>query len=1013
MGYLLQDNDAGDQFSVNIFRGVDPAHTPYFWTFGGRSSCPNEPFTIPRDQAQITLESADGKGFNTVQQDIPPDQVIAYPVKMSNLAPAYFNESRYFSLSLVQNSNKFGAIVESQGIRLGEAQYRMPPTEPIYTYAYVSKGSQFYDYDDIVLTMTPTCPDNSISNHQSNDLLIEAHFRHECSNVSIVEPGDNWVIKKAGTTTANESVIVYVSDYDLTNPKLQSVTLQYRLVGSSEGWRDYKTLTKAQLQAYYEENKATYKEPKYPFVFDIKNNDVFIDGTYELRAMNTCGTAGFVFSNVITGKVDRANLSLFGSPLPNDGLLSLGDEISVAFNKNVQCARIKNGVNYVFMRKRDSAIINMQHSCFGNKIIFTILDSIPLLDGETIVAKVMGVQDLAGNTLAKPIVWEFEVSYNPVYWNPSKLVLNMYRNSRDTITANLLNTGVGTHGFTLTSKNQPWLNPFAISNFVPPSGQKVDLRFNATGLPLGVYYDTLRAKVNGFTTELLPVELHVLAAPPVWTLTQNKYESSETFICNFDKDSGGVLSDDTMDRIAAYIGSELRGVANITRSGNYYRALITIQGNDADNGREIDFRVWDASAGTEYDGHVRSGATYTSNKVDGSTVTPRILDVSTVADSARYIRLTKGWNHLAFNTTMADMRVDKVLRNLHSAEGDLIKSQDKTASYSPANRQWISTDAGLKTLDAKTGYMIFVSRNDSLRISGKNAEPELTVLNKGWTLIGNIAQKDVPVNEAYGFTNLSNGAIMKNFSQSFSYDSASKTWSGPAAVQTNSSYWLRNGKFGTVTPRANNADTTCATLNIANYDKTINLFGIVLINGVEMSTSDIKVRALINGECRGTGQLEYNAILKRYVLSMLVYHVNDGDKVSFKLVRPDGSTLDMPRTITFTANYAWGTPDNPFIFTNGTEGLSTKPVTQRITQAKAYPVPFTSDLKLDVSLTRNQKITVELIDQLGRILSTQSLQAREGDNTFTFNASAAYVPGIYFLRLSTGKTQTVIRIIKQ
>lgn len=1011
VGYLLQDNDAGDQFSVNILRGVDPSHTPYFWTVGGRSSCPNEPYTIPRDQASLTLESADGRGFNTVQQDIPVDSVVAFPVKMANLAPAYFNESRYFSLSLVQNSNKYGAIVESQGIRLGEAEYRMPPTEPIYTYAYVSKGSQFYDYDDIVLTMTPTCPDNSISNYQSNDLLVEVHFRHECSNVSIVEPGDNWVIKKAGTPTANESLVVYISDYDLSNTKLQSITLQYRLVGSSDGWRDYKTISKAQLSAYFWENRATYREVKYPFVWDIKNNESIIDGDYEIRAMSTCGTSGFIFSNVIHGKVDRSSIVLFGNPLPNDGLLSLGDEISVSFNKYIQCARIKAGDNYNFVLKRNGAPVHVAHSCFGNKLIFTILDSIPLLDGEIIQASVKDIQDLSGNKLGSPVVWEFVVSYNPIYWNPAKLSINLYRNTRDTVQLHLLNTSVGTHSFTLSSKNRPWSSPFAISNNVPPAGQQVDLRLNATGMALGVYYDTLRASVNGFTTEILPVEMHVLASPPNWNLSGSQFDNTSTIICNFDLDSSGTLSSDTMDRIAAFIGSELRGVSNITRNGNFYRALITVQGSSADNGRPIDFRVWDASRGVEYDGHPRVSMTFGVNKVDGTTASPRILDVSILRDSARYIRLTKGWNHLAFNTTMADMSVDKVLRNLSSAEGDLIKTQDKTANYSASLKQWVSLSGGIKTISNSEGYLLFISHNDSLRVSGTPATGELTVLNNGWTLVGNVTQGDKPVNVAYSFSNLSNSAIMKNFSQSFSYDSASKSWSGPAAVQTNSSYWVRNAKFGTITPRANTADTNCSTFTITKYDKIMSIFGVVWINGVEMANSTDKVRAIINGECRGTGTLEYNAALKRYVLNLMVYNTTEGDKITFRIIRNDGSMLEMPRSLNFQSGEVWGTPDHPFVFTNGSEGLNTKPMT-RISKAVAYPVPFSTELHVDLTVARNQKIQMELIDNLGRILSTSTLQAKEGENSFVVDASRAVMPGVYYLRLLSGKDQTVLRVLK-
>ncbi|HAA23880.1 MAG TPA: hypothetical protein DCP28_35800, partial [Cytophagales bacterium] len=58
-GFVLEDDDEGDHFSIDVFKSATSANgtaqSPYFYTVGGRSSCPYEEGTIARDMPTIQI----------------------------------------------------------------------------------------------------------------------------------------------------------------------------------------------------------------------------------------------------------------------------------------------------------------------------------------------------------------------------------------------------------------------------------------------------------------------------------------------------------------------------------------------------------------------------------------------------------------------------------------------------------------------------------------------------------------------------------------------------------------------------------------------------------------------------------------------------------------------------------------------------------------------------------------------------------------------------------------------
>ena len=112
------------------------------------------------------------------------------------------------------------------------------------------------------------------------------------------------------------------------------------------------------------------------------------------------------------------------------------------------------------------------------------------------------------------------------------------------------------------------------------------------------------------------------------------------------------ISSDLADLISVWVDGEIRGVASIIESGEFYASYITIYGNPEDNSNaHLEFRIWDADLGIEYDGHPVDSIFFEANTTRGTTPNPELLFVDQDYDRARYIFLRDGWTGFSLNTT--------------------------------------------------------------------------------------------------------------------------------------------------------------------------------------------------------------------------------------------------------------------------------------------------------------------------------------------------------------------------
>ena len=347
IGYTLQDGDAGDLISVNI---VDPktGNGHIFSTIGGQTSCPFEgeiwsnyykpgdtvTSTTYYEKSSSNLKLSEG----TAQRHVPTIQ-IPQPVKFNVPAdqPATFqlqlgNQSesldlQTYSLRVIDATNPHGAVLTIDGLDPNK-DFAIPYGTTFTKTLTIKRGTQYYDYDSILLVISSPCND-----YLNDSAYVSVHYIPTCTKANIYNPGDKWTLNNTFKDTLN----VIIADYDYNFGGFQNTTFQYKQSSSSR-WNILETF---KIVPGPGDAAIPTIKPYIEYAWKMKQ---LSDGPYDIRAVTTCSAPGHpdatVESNVRSGIADRVNPSPFGNPSPADGILSPNDEIQIQFNEPIDNASL-------------------------------------------------------------------------------------------------------------------------------------------------------------------------------------------------------------------------------------------------------------------------------------------------------------------------------------------------------------------------------------------------------------------------------------------------------------------------------------------------------------------------------------------------------------------------------------------------------------------------------------------------------------------------------------------------
>ncbi|HLP22254.1 MAG TPA: LamG-like jellyroll fold domain-containing protein, partial [Chitinophagales bacterium] len=664
VSYTLVDDDGGDFFSVDIKK--DRVYgTPVFTLAAGTSSCPHEEGTQQRDFPEILVTTPN-------VQNVPLNTQATLTVQMSNFSES--QETRTYEVIIDPSSNLEGAVVRLAGqvITQAPASFTIPANGSVFATMSVEAGPVAVDYNDLKLVIYSPC-DGDIMDEAS----FNVGFQSSCSDVTLFTPSNNWLVNDA-----SDSLRITYGGFNVNDTSLLQIGLEIRRTGQSWSGIATSIVSRAQLQ----QNGLPY------YALDL-NMGSMADGPYEIRAYADCAAAGTrSYSVALSGVIDRTSVTLFGTPSPADGVLNINEEVSVSFSEDIDCSHYFNLQTLIpyavtLVRTDNGNPVTFTYTCSGDKILFN-LDSATLSTVQNVMltAAVSGFYDVNGNIQQHPVVWSFVVNNSPVFWQPSGVSASVATGGASTLTGTLKNLSQSSQSFTLSSV-PAWLSPAGVPASIA-QGASLNINFNVSGAGLnpGVYNDTVYADFTGLGIQQpLYIQLSVYANSPTWSVVTQP--SQMNIIANFSLTSANTpLSVDANDRIGVFFGNECRGVANIqyTPAGNTYAAYITVYGNNGAQPQEsFEFRIWDASTGTEYQA-VETQA-FVENAQVGQPLAPMLLHPAGVVQR---IPLATGWNWVSTYLQPNNASVTDIMKYTNNAAGSIIKTNDSYSQFTAASNNW-------------------------------------------------------------------------------------------------------------------------------------------------------------------------------------------------------------------------------------------------------------------------------------------------------------------------------------
>ena len=401
-GFVLQDDDGGDDFTVGIL--VDPVYqTPVFEYVAGQSSCPYEDDSVLRYKSSIKLQT----GFNPEIRNVPTDELAEFKFEIGNISES--DEALSYYLRLRPGSNSDGANISLNGspylLPIPSGEIEKGDAEVFTVTVGMPNGASVTSYAGIAFDVYANC-DNEVDFDKVLDSYeISVFFQSACSDVTLVEPNPlagNAVVNAA----SNNLLDVKIGDYDVGT--LNEVDIKIRAVGSGN-WFSLGNVTADNLS-------TTGASPMTTIPVNL---GAYPDGAYELRLQLSCN-AGIIYSQRAAVLIDREAPVLLGTPQPIDDNYDLlaGDKIAAAFNELIDCSN--STISLIDLNSQ--TVIPAVFGCFSNEVLITPNNSLP--DGLYQIT-VENIMDVNRNTVEN-VSWIFTAGdYTPCVTCPGNKILDL------------------------------------------------------------------------------------------------------------------------------------------------------------------------------------------------------------------------------------------------------------------------------------------------------------------------------------------------------------------------------------------------------------------------------------------------------------------------------------------------------------------------------------------------------------------------------------------------------------
>ncbi len=1008
VGYTLADDDIGDNFSVNVKQ--DKVYgTPVFDLVAGQSQCPHEPNTQPRESVSIQADAQ-------VAVNVPKNDVAVFKLILGNTSQS--EEVKFYTLEGLQENNPDGAVIRFNG--QAALNVGVPFGQPVEVTMTVARGPVAFDYENLRIGYFSDCEVGRADflgidppAEQNKELEFDVYFLEPCSPVEVGFPLADWVHLSTSGTFLN----ITINDYNVADADLELVRVQYRRSQGDGAWINIAEIPKADLGAVFE-------------IVQWNLPTSFKDGFYEIRAVTQCfsGALNPGISKVVKGKIEREAPEIFGTPEPADGVYSAGDEISVRFNEDIRCdlliqADIFDNNNVGLYNTRTGNLVDAVITCSGDKITLVPNVANQFIENDVLRVEIDNIKDLAGNNFVHG-QWEFVNDRNNLNWVDNVAVyVSKYEEEIKSVTRRIENRGGFNQSFEITG-GPIWARIYPKSGTLAPGAvQVVTFEFDST-LVFGNYVDTITLK-GALGDEPLDVQCRVVCKDPGWAVNPADWDYSMNMTVRLDIE--GTVSNDVEDIVAAYVGTELRGVGKIQYLApvDKFVAFLTIYSDQFD-GETVEFRIWDASECLLY-GQVLEGFSFEADGLIGTPQYPQTLHTNNMV--LREIELHPGWNWISFNLAFPDNSVSAALASVNDPGGDLIKTQVPFSLNTPGFG-WLGS---LATLQNTPMYQYRTADADTIVHLGALIDPASVniPISAGWNWIGYLPQQALTVNEALASLTPLNGDIIKSQS-AFAQYVAGFGWLGNLVYMSPpNGYLLKMAQPGVLTyPNSSNRPEDLSTLkklenlnassrnsifqvDATKFEHSQTLIAMLENGGSNVTGKDFELGAFVGNECRGAAKAIWVEPLQAHLFFQTIYSNTTGELLKFKFYDGDASSMtsvDLSETMYFSADAAVGTVQNPFKFSSKISAAD-EPLENFQPFLDVLPNPIMDYATIRFRSEKQQNVFFKISDATGRLMQTFDYQSNKGMNAMLWEDAGKLPPGVYLLEMTEGERKMTEKIV--
>ena len=348
--YTLAENGDDDALSVDVYQYDNWG--PIFRTMAGQTSAPYEgevrtSYYKPGEkvvmeatqQIEVPEIMVDNMKWSKVS-NVPTGGAANYTLQLRNNSET--QEDVYFRLISNDENNANGAKISIDGKVLTEGRLiKVPATETVVMQLQLEQTNQGQlQFDSIAIVLASQYQYDSSGTWDviADTVYISADFVPSSSAVNMS------LDKNVVNTITSDTLGITFDQFDRTYPGLKA----FRIQTYSPGASDWLTLREYVLDS---KDITANNEllPNLPHVVYYYNMHGLADGNYRFRVLSVSSYGGDEVtrsSKEILIAKDMVKPKPLGLPQPSDGILDIGDDISVTFNEEIVKGALSTDGNF-------------------------------------------------------------------------------------------------------------------------------------------------------------------------------------------------------------------------------------------------------------------------------------------------------------------------------------------------------------------------------------------------------------------------------------------------------------------------------------------------------------------------------------------------------------------------------------------------------------------------------------------------------------------------------------------